>query len=182
MNTEPKKNREQKFSFGAAAFIFLFISTLSFLFFCDTSALEEYFKPPAESRIKTHGPVLEKKRLVIKNNPILVEIADTKETRKTGLMHREHMPEDQGMLFVFDTPDILSFWMKNTIIPLSIAFISADGVILNIEDMQPHTLDSHTSAEKALYALEMNQGWFSEKAVTPGDKIPGLHLLKGGKK
>lgn len=104
--------------------------------------------------------------------PLKVEIADTPRSRQTGLMFRERLPEDEGMLFVFKRVDYLSFWMKNTLIPLSIAFIDADGKIVQMEDMEP--LDEqthHRSAQPVLYALEVNQGWFERHGVHVGDRV-----------
>lgn len=101
-----------------------------------------------------------------------VEIADTPLSRQRGLMFRENLPEDEGMLFVFERVDYLSFWMKNTLIPLSIAFIDAEGKIVQMEDMEP--LDEqthHRSVRPALYALEVNQGWFERHGVQIGDRV-----------
>ena len=78
------------------------------------------------------------------------------------------------MLFIFDEPAYHSMWMKNTLIPLSVAFIDRNGVILNILDMEPQTLDSHMAAGPAVYAIETNKGWFAAKKVKPGDKVTGL--------
>jgi len=102
---------------------------------------------------------------------INVEIADTPEKRSTGLMNRESLPEDRGMLFVFDREERVSFWMKNTSIPLSIAFISSDGRIRQIEDMEPFSLASVPSRRSVLYALEVNRGWFDSKGIVEGDFV-----------
>jgi uncharacterized protein len=103
--------------------------------------------------------------------PVQVEITDTPEERQTGLMGRNALAEDAGMLFVFDQEQILSFWMKDTLIPLSIAYINAEGRIVDIQDMQPLDETSHPSAEPARYALEVNQGFFAEQGVTVGDMV-----------
>jgi hypothetical protein len=79
------------------------------------------------------------------------------------------LPEDGGMLFVYPGPRPLSFWMKNTPLPLSIAFLDEEKRIINIADMQPHTTQSHQSAQPAQYALEVHQGWFAERGIEPGD-------------
>ena len=100
-----------------------------------------------------------------------VEIADTPEERASGLMNRKTLKEDQGMLFVFDREERVSFWMKNTSIPLSIAFISADGTIRQIEDMESYSLESIPSRRSVLYALEMNRGWFEERGIAEGDRV-----------
>ncbi|MCL2763405.1 MAG: DUF192 domain-containing protein [Treponema sp.] len=102
---------------------------------------------------------------------ITAEIARTEEERNKGLMHRKKLPDGEGMLFVFDRDQQLSFWMKNTIIPLSIAFISSDGRITEIKDMQPLDLNSVQSSRSVRYALEVPQGWFTRAGVKPGDKM-----------
>lgn len=100
-----------------------------------------------------------------------VELADTPEKMTRGLMDRQSLPQDQGMLFVFAQPGRSPFWMKNTYIPLSIAFIGTDGRILHIEDMQPLTETFHTPPMDYQYALEVNQGWFRAHNVTVGDRV-----------
>ena len=103
-----------------------------------------------------------------------VEVAASDPQREKGLMFREKMPRNEGMLFVFDEPAYHSMWMKNTLLPLSVAFVDAHGTILNILDMEPRTLDSHMSAGPAIYAIETNKGWFEEKKIKAGDKVAGL--------
>lgn len=105
---------------------------------------------------------------------VRAEVAATDRTRMMGLMFREKMAQGDGMLFVFPGQERVCMWMKNTILPLSVAFIDESGTILNIEDMQPQTEDSHCSAGPARYALEMNQGWFKTKKIGRGAKITGL--------
>lgn len=107
---------------------------------------------------------------------IQVEVAATEEQREQGLMYREKMPVNAGMLFVFGSPATQCMWMKNTPLPLSVAFIDAGGKIVNIEDMQPHTLDSHCSTRTVpvRYALEMNLGWFRQRNIKPGMNIGNL--------
>jgi len=107
-------------------------------------------------------------------HPLKVEIAATDADREKGLMFRKQMGRNDGMLFVFDEPAYHAMWMKNTLIPLSVAFIDRDGVILNVRDMQPQTLDSHQAAGPAIYAIETNVGWFAEHQVKPGDRVTGL--------
>lgn len=109
---------------------------------------------------------------------LTAEVAATPEQRAKGLMHRFNLKPDQGMLFEFERAEIQGFWMKNTYIPLSIAFIAADGRILNIEDMQPHSEDLHRSKGPALYALEMRKGWFAEKGIVAGSKVSALPLRR----
>lgn len=101
------------------------------------------------------------------------QIARTPEQRATGLMHRKEMPQHEGMLFIFEQPMQQCFWMKNTLLPLSIAFLADDGTIVNIDEMQPQTLESHCSTQPVRYVLEMNKGWFTRKGVKAGAKIEG---------
>lgn len=109
---------------------------------------------------------------------IQAEVAQTDAQRQQGLMFREKMANNHGMVFVFDQPNSQCMWMKNTLLPLSVAFIDSEGKIVNIEDMQPQTLDSHCSAKPVKYALEMNLGWFKQKNVKPGSAILGLPGVK----
>lgn len=113
-------------------------------------------------------------KLTIGAHTATAEVAANDAHRSTGLMYRFSLPPDQGMLFVFDAVRPLSFWMRNTYIPLSIAFIDADGRILNIEDMAPKDERSTWSAGPALYALEMKKGWFAEKGIAAGALVKGL--------
>src|SRR5215210_2053596 len=100
-----------------------------------------------------------------------VEIADDDAERQRGLMERTALAENAGMLFVFDREQALSFWMRNTLIPLSIAYIDSEGRIVDIQDMQPLDETSHPSAEPAQYALEVNQGFFAERGIEVGDEV-----------
>jgi uncharacterized membrane protein (UPF0127 family) len=111
---------------------------------------------------------------------IHAEVAASGPQREQGLMFREKMPNNAGMVFVFDAPATQCMWMKNTLLPLSVAFIDAEGRIVNIEDMQPQTLDSHCSkkAVPVRYALEMNLGWFKQKNIKPGTVIGNLPPLR----
>jgi uncharacterized protein len=120
------------------------------------------------------GAELPTVELAINGHRLVAEIAATVPTRTTGLMNRFSLQPDHGMLFVFNEPQPLAFWMKNTYVPLSIAFIGTDGRILNIVDMAPRTEDTHPSRGLALYALEMKKGWFAERGIRPGDAIDGL--------
>ncbi len=107
-------------------------------------------------------------------NQIHAEVAATAAAREQGLMFRRSLALNAGMLFDFERPaEKVCMWMKNTLIPLSVAFMDNDGVILNIEDMQPQTEDNHCSApnKKVRYALEMDLGWFAQKHMAPGDRI-----------
>ena len=109
--------------------------------------------------------------LYIKSKEIWVEVAKTPEERTKGLMERKHLGKDDGMFFIFEIEDYHGFWMKNTFIPLSIAFIDKEGHILRITDMKPLTLESHPPPKPILYALEMNKGWFSTNGIKVGDIV-----------
>jgi uncharacterized membrane protein (UPF0127 family) len=109
--------------------------------------------------------------LYIHDKEIWVEVAQTPEERSYGLMGRKHLGKDDGMLFIFETEDYHGFWMKDTLIPLNIAFIGKDGRIVWITDMKPLTSDSHVPPRPILYGLEMNKGWFSSHGVKVGDVV-----------
>jgi uncharacterized protein len=113
----------------------------------------------------------------IKGHAIRVEVANTPESRRTGLMFRDRLPENQGMLFVYEAEDRHAMWMKNTLLPLSVAFIDRAGRILNIEDMQPQTEDTHMAVAPAAFSLEMNQGWFKKRGIKHGDRVQGMERL-----
>lgn len=113
-------------------------------------------------------------QLQVAEHAVEVEVADDAEERALGLMYRKSMPADAGMVFVYPDARPLSFWMENTSIPLSIAFIDADGVILNIEDMIPFDRTGIRSDGPAMYALEMNRGWYKSHGVDEGDRVTGL--------
>lgn len=114
---------------------------------------------------------LQKIPLYIKGKEIRVEVARTPAERATGLMGRKHLDKEEGMLFIFEEEGYHSFWMKDTLIPLSIAFIDREGRIVQITDMKPLTLTSHPPPKPILYALEMNQGWFSKNRIKAGDVV-----------
>lgn len=101
------------------------------------------------------------------------QVAATIEQRSTGLMFRRDMPQSEGMLFVFEQATVQCFWMKNTLLPLTAAFVANDGTIVNLADMKPKTTDSHCSKEPVRYVLEMNQGWFGKKGIKAGFKLGG---------
>jgi uncharacterized membrane protein (UPF0127 family) len=107
---------------------------------------------------------------------IQAEVAATEAERQQGLMMRTRLGNNEGMVFDFGAPAGVCMWMKNTLIPLSVAFIDTEGKIVNIEDMQPETTDSHCAKKVVRYALEMNQGWFKQKNIKAGSKIEGLPL------
>jgi hypothetical protein len=105
---------------------------------------------------------------------IEAEVAANNAARMQGLMNRKSMATQRGMLFVFDRDAQHCMWMKNTYLPLSVAFIDETGKILNIEDMQPQAEDNHCAAKPARYALEMNVGWFAQRGIKRGDRIGGI--------
>ena len=104
---------------------------------------------------------------------INAELATTPQQREIGLMMRPSMEANDGMLFVFEQPGQQCFWMKNTLIPLSIAFLADDGSVVNVDDMAPQTLDGHCSAKPVRFVLEMNRGWFAKRGIKPGFKVRG---------
>jgi len=105
---------------------------------------------------------------------IQAEVVSTSDERTMGLMHRKSMPPHNGMLFVFPQAGEHCMWMRDTLIPLSVAFLDANGTILNIEDMEALTLASHCATGRAKFALEMNRGWFKSRGIAPGGKIDGI--------
>ena len=121
------------------------------------------------------GPQLNLQRVKLSAgmNVIDAQLALTPEQRQIGLMLRKDMPQHEGMLFVFEQPSQQCFWMKNTLLPLTAAFVSDDGTIVNLADMKPQTTDSHCSAQPVRYVLEMNRGWFAKKGVKAGAKLGG---------
>lgn len=110
-------------------------------------------------------------RIVVKDKTVTVEIAVTEESKTRGLMWRKSLSSDSGMLFIYPAEQPLHFWMKNTYIPLSIAFIKSDGTITQITSMQPLTEEITSSSERVQYALEMNRGWFERNNIQRGDKV-----------
>jgi uncharacterized protein len=121
------------------------------------------------------GPQLNLQRVKLSAGMHLmdVQVAATPGQRQTGLMFRKEMPQQEGMLFVFEQPSQQCFWMKNTLLPLTAAFVADDGTIVNMADMKPQTTEPHCSAEPVRYVLEMNMGWFVKKGVKAGSKLGG---------
>ena len=105
---------------------------------------------------------------------IEAEVAANDQNRQVGLMNRKSMPPQHGMLFVFNHENTHCMWMRNTLLPLSVAFMDASGTIINIEDMQPQTEDNHCARRPARFALEMNVGWFAQRGIKPGTRINGI--------
>jgi uncharacterized membrane protein (UPF0127 family) len=102
------------------------------------------------------------------------QVAQTPDQRSVGLMFRKEMPQHEGMLFVFEQPATQCFWMKNTLLPLTAAFVADDGTIVNLADMKPQTTDSHCSEKPVRFVLEMNQGWFAKKGLKAGSRLSGV--------
>ena len=130
------------------------------------------------SSVVAHADPLLTYPLNIKGHMLRAELARTEEEKRTGLMERRRLGENAGMLFVYEREGLWAMWMKNTYIPLSVAFIASDGTIINIEDMEPLTEDTHQSAAPAKYALEVNRGWFAKRGIGPGDRVEGLGKLR----
>jgi uncharacterized membrane protein (UPF0127 family) len=109
---------------------------------------------------------------------IRAEVVSDAATRAQGLMHRKNLAQNAGMLFIFDEAAVHCMWMKNTLIPLSVAFIDDRGAIVNIAEMEPQTEASHCAAQPVRYALEMNRGWFASRGVKPGTRLGGIPGVK----
>jgi uncharacterized protein len=127
------------------------------------------------SAFAQEGPQLTLQRIKISAgmHQIDTQLAMTPMERQIGLMNRPNMPAHEGMLFVFDEPSKQCFWMKNTLLPLTAAFVADDGTIVNLEDMKPQTLEAHCSTKAVRYVLEMNQGWFAKRGIKAGTKLSG---------
>ncbi|WP_300654190.1 DUF192 domain-containing protein [Hydrogenophaga sp.] len=104
---------------------------------------------------------------------INAQVAATPQQRAVGLMFRKEMPVNEGMLFAFEQAAEQCFWMKNTLLPLTAAFVADDGTIVNLADMQPQSLESHCSSKPVRFVLEMNQGWFSKRGLKAGSRLSG---------
>jgi uncharacterized protein len=150
----------------------------AFLAFLSISATSVHAKeaPPGAPIPAFNGGQAELKRVQLRAGMHIIsaEVADNMRTRSDGLMMRNKMSANQGMLFVFERPESHCFWMRNTLLPLSIAFIDDSGVIVNIADMKPQSDDSHCSKKPVRYALEMNQGWFASKGIKADSVIGGI--------
>jgi uncharacterized protein len=118
--------------------------------------------------------------LRVGEHPIRVMVAHTMPERMVGLMYRTRLEPDQGMLFVYPEPALHAMWMKNTALPLSVAFIDERGVVINIEEMEPRTLNAHAAARPAKFSLEMNSGWFAKRSIKPGALVTGLESVPPG--
>jgi len=147
-------------------------SVIAALFVFATRALT--YMPEATSQTAPDGPTLAVKTLSAGMHRIQAEVAATDSTRSRGLMYRKQLAPNHGMLFVFEQANVQCFWMRNTLLPLSIAFILDDGTITNIADMAPLTENSHCSTAPVRYTLEMEQGWFAKRGITAGKMITGI--------
>lgn len=116
---------------------------------------------------------LQRIKLTAGMHQIDAQVAMTSEQRQAGLMFRQEMPQHEGMIFIFEQASQQCFWMKNTLLPLSAAFVDDDGIIVNLEDMKPQTLDPHCSSKPVRFVLEMNKGWFARKGIKAGSKLIG---------
>lgn len=121
--------------------------------------------------------LLKTTQMTIKEETLHVEIADSPSAQTKGLMGRTSLDDTQGMLFVYSSPTLLTFWMKNVPIPLAIGFFDENQELFHIEEMTPSSLTLHTSPKKAQYALEVSQGWFTRHKISPGDRF-SLHDLE----
>jgi uncharacterized membrane protein (UPF0127 family) len=130
--------------------------------------------PEAVCQTTAPGSALPIQTLTAGMHRIQAEVAATDATRSRGLMFRKELAPNHGMLFIFEQPNVQCFWMRNTLLPLSIAFILDDGTITNIADMAPMTENSHCSTAPVRYTLEMEQGWFAKRGITAGKKITGI--------
>ncbi|WP_457280762.1 DUF192 domain-containing protein [Polaromonas sp. P5_D5] len=121
------------------------------------------------------GPQMNLQRVKLSAGMHLIEaqVALTPEQRQIGLMFRKEMPQQEGMIFIFEQPAQQCFWMKNTLLPLTAAFVADDGTIVNLADMKPQTTDPHCSAQPVRFVLEMNKGWFARKRIKAGSKLGG---------
>lgn len=106
------------------------------------------------------------------------QLAKTPQQHQIGLMHRKEMPQEEGMLFIFNQPGVQCFWMKNTLLPLTAAFVADDGTVVNLADMQPQSTDSHCSKKPVRFVLEMNQGWFKSRGIKAGFQLTGPVFTK----
>jgi len=129
----------------------------------------------SSSALAQDGPQLNLPRVKLSAgmHQIDAQVAQTPAQRQIGLMHRREMPQHEGMLFVFEQPATQCFWMKNTLLPLTAAFVADDGTIVNLADMKPQSEDSHCSTKPVRFVLEMNQGWFARKNLKAGARLAG---------
>ena len=139
------------------------------------TALSALLGLACSTALAQNGPqlALQRVELTAGMHRIDAQLAQSPQERQTGLMNRRSMPQHEGMLFAFEQPAVQCFWMKNTPLPLTAAFVADDGTIVNLADMQPNAEDSHCSAKPVRYVLEMNQGWFSQRGLKAGSQLRG---------
>ncbi|GHV62197.1 hypothetical protein AGMMS49587_08350 [Spirochaetia bacterium] len=160
-NNTDKKARNQGKSPSRTLLFFLLLVTAGFV----------YGAPGKEGAVKFEKRNLSIQRAGAEPAPMEVELARTDQERSRGLMYRKNLEDGRGMLFIFDRDQVMSFWMKNTLIPLSIAFIASDGRIIEIKDMEPLNLSPVQSSRSVRYALEVPRDWFSRAGINIGDII-----------
>ena len=145
----------------------------AFQVFASALALTALLSPMCASA--QEGPQMNLQRVKLSAGMHLIDaqVAFTPEQRQIGLMFRKEMPQQEGMIFVFEQATQQCFWMKNTLLPLTAAFVADDGTIVNLADMKPQTTDAHCSSQPVRYVLEMNKGWFAKKGIKAGSKLGG---------
>ena len=141
---------------------------------CLLAALLALGLPAPAARAETAQTDLPRIALTAGIHRIEAQVAATPMQRQIGLMWRKDMPQNEGMLFIFEQPSVQCFWMKNTLLALTAAFVADDGSIVNLADMKPQTTDSHCSTKPVRYVLEMNQGWFARRGLAAGSRLGGL--------
>lgn len=159
------------FKIGALPFSFLtFRTALSALAIAASAVFA-----PGIGHAQDGSPQMDLQRVKLQAGMHLIDtqVALTPAQRQIGLMFRKEMPQQEGMIFVFEEPNQQCFWMKNTILPLTAAFVADDGTIVNLADMKPQTTDSHCSDKPVRFVLEMNQGWFAKKGIKAGMRLSG---------
>lgn len=139
--------------------------------------------PGAAAQQQAQRPQLDLPRVELRAgmHRIDAQVAQSFTQRQTGLMFRQEMPDHEGMLFVFEQPAMQCFWMRNTLLPLTAAFVADDGSIVNLADMQPRSEASHCSTQPVRYVLEMHQGWFAKRGLKAGSKLDGPPFAGKGK-
>ncbi|MPN09917.1 hypothetical protein SDC9_157210 [bioreactor metagenome] len=140
-----------------------------------TAAVQTQAQAPSQQQQPQGTPQLGLQRTSLTAGMYLIDaqVALSPREREIGLMFRKDMPPQEGMLFVFEQPATQCFWMRNTLLPLTAAFVADDGTIVNLADMKPMTEDSHCSAKPVRYVLEMNKGWFDKRGIKAGTRLTG---------
>jgi uncharacterized membrane protein (UPF0127 family) len=161
--------------FGLRTFLLPVLATIALLGCGEAGGTDAGNRPGDQQTGETvpasGGQAVRTAQIRIGGVQVTAEIADNQDLRAQGLMHRDSLPQNHGMLFVYGTAEVRSFWMRNTRLPLDIAFIDASGVIINVEQMEPQSDQNYYSSGPMMYALEMVQGWFEANGVGPGDRL-----------